>query len=433
MTTSHAYSTPGTYQVTLAVTDDLGVTSTATRTVTVDAQPMAAFSVPSNPTSPGTRIAFDASSSSDSVGTIAAYAWDFGDGNAGSGASAGHSYATPGRYQVTLIVTNDAGQTDTLKHTVTVDAAPSAAFTTSSAATGPGTAISFNAAGSSDTLGTITSYSWSFGDGATGSGVAPSHAYAAAGTYNARLTVTNDAGQTSAAARTITVYSVPTASFAASPNPVQVGTGVSFNAAGSSETVGTISSYSWRFGDGATGSGVAPSHAYAAAGTYTVTLTVTGSVGLTATMSQAVTVQPPPVTQQPKNTVSHPPPPVTRQALSGSVSSTKRDKLATLLNHGLKVVVFSNTAAKAGFVVTTPVPSSKHAHQHSKREPALSTILRTGALSFAPGRRTVWLRLTPASARKLRAAGKAVLTIKMTLTDVYGRKTTRSVKLTVTR
>ena len=59
-----------------------------------------------------------------------------------------------------------------------------------------GTAINFSSAGSTDSDGTIASYSWSFGDGATSTAANPSHTYASAGTYNVSLTVTDNSGAT---------------------------------------------------------------------------------------------------------------------------------------------------------------------------------------------------------------------------------------------
>ena len=44
-------------------------------------------------------------------GTIASYAWTFGDGASATGVEADHSYATPGEYAITLVVTDDKGRT----------------------------------------------------------------------------------------------------------------------------------------------------------------------------------------------------------------------------------------------------------------------------------------------------------------------------------
>jgi PKD repeat protein len=68
------------------------------------------------------------------------------------------------------------------------------------------------------------------------------------------------------------------------------GAAISFSAAGSTDLDGSIASYAWTFGDGASGTGASPTHSYAAAGSYTATLTVTDNLGLTASATAAVTV-----------------------------------------------------------------------------------------------------------------------------------------------
>jgi len=62
----------------------------------------------------------------------------------------------------------------------------------------------------------------------------------------------------------------------------------SFDGSGSADPDGSIASYTWDFGDGASGNGATVSHSYGRAGSYTVTLTVTDSGGVTATDSKAV-------------------------------------------------------------------------------------------------------------------------------------------------
>ncbi len=151
------------------------------------------------------KASFDASGSSDSDGTIASYAWDFGDGLTGTGATTTHTYASAGTYRVSLVVTDDRSGTATTSRDVTVteppNVAPVAAFTSSS----NDLTVSVDGSTSTDSDGTIATYAWDFGDGTAGSGVTASHSYAAAGTYVVRLTVTDDDGATHTTTATVTV------------------------------------------------------------------------------------------------------------------------------------------------------------------------------------------------------------------------------------
>jgi PKD repeat protein len=155
-------------------------------------------------------IAVDGTASTDSDGTIASYAWNFGDGSHGSGATAAHTYASAGTYTVTLTVTDDDGATGVTSRNVTVTAPPSnvpptAAFTFQVS----GRALSVNGSGSSDTDGSIASYAWNFGDGTNGTGVTASHTYAQAGQYTVTLTATDDDGATGTTSQLVTASNDP--------------------------------------------------------------------------------------------------------------------------------------------------------------------------------------------------------------------------------
>lgn len=78
---------------------------------------------------------------------------------------------------------------------------PGAAFTSTVA----GMTVTVDGSGSSDPDGSVVSYQWEFGDGAKASGAKQSHTYAAAGTYSVALTVTDNAGATDRATRSVTV------------------------------------------------------------------------------------------------------------------------------------------------------------------------------------------------------------------------------------
>jgi len=68
-----------------------------------------------------------------------------------------------------------------------------------------GTPVGFDGSGSSDVDGTVTSYTWDFGDGTSASGATPTHTYAKDGTYAVRLTVTDDKGVPGATTQTLIV------------------------------------------------------------------------------------------------------------------------------------------------------------------------------------------------------------------------------------
>ena len=90
-----------------------------------------------------------------------------------------------------------------------VNQPPSAQIAAPATAT-TGASVSFNGAQSTDVDGTIASYAWTFGDNTTGTGASVSHAYASAGTYTARLTVTDNGGATNARDHTIVVSNATT-------------------------------------------------------------------------------------------------------------------------------------------------------------------------------------------------------------------------------
>jgi PKD repeat protein len=127
VTTSHTYTTPGTYTATVTVTDNSGLTGTDSEIITVtppNAAPTA--DVQAAPTS-GTVplvVSFDGSASSDSDGSVVSYAWDFGDGNTGTGPTTSHTYTTPGTFTATLTVTDDEGLTNTDEVVITVNVVP---------------------------------------------------------------------------------------------------------------------------------------------------------------------------------------------------------------------------------------------------------------------------------------------------------------------
>jgi len=281
---SHIYGAAGSYTVTLTVTDDRGGTNSVQHGVTVsqaNQSPTAAFSSSCS----GDACTFT-NTSSDPDGTIASSSWNFGDGQTSSAASPSHTYSASGTYTVQLTVTDDRGGTNAVSHTVTVNRPPVAAFTSSCS----NLSCNFTSQ-SSDPDGSISNYSWNFGDNQTSAAQNPSHSYSAGGTYTVTLTVTDNRNATNSVQHNVTV-SVPNQPPVAAFSSSCSGLGCNFTST-SSDPDGSISAYSWTFGDGGVSSAQNPGHTYAAGGTYTVTLKVTDNRGGTNTVSHNVTVTAP--------------------------------------------------------------------------------------------------------------------------------------------
>ncbi len=267
---SHTYAAAGTYTVQLTATSAAGCTNSVSHSVTVNANPVAVFSAPA--VCEGAATVFSNSSTG-----AASYSWDFGDNSAASTAvNPSHSYAAPGTYTVVLTATSAAGCTNSIPHSVTVNPNPVAAFSAPAVCAGAATAFSNSSTGA-------TSYSWSFGDGGSSTDTTPSHTYAAPGTYTVQLTAASSAGCSNSVSQSVTVNANPVAAFSAPA--VCEGAATVF-----SNSSNGAASYSWDFGDGGSSTDPAPSHTYAAAGTYTVQLTATSAAGCSNPTSHSVTV-----------------------------------------------------------------------------------------------------------------------------------------------
>ena len=157
----------------------------------------------------GVPIAFNASASGDPDGTIASYAWNFGDATSGTGPTPSHAYAAAGNYTATLTVTDNEGASASATAAVTITAPavnlPPTANTGGPYSATTGQAFTLDATRSTDPDGTIATYAWTLGNGATATGSRPTVTYAAAGTFTIALTVTDNSGATATASSTVTV------------------------------------------------------------------------------------------------------------------------------------------------------------------------------------------------------------------------------------
>lgn len=259
---THTYSAPGIYDVSLVARNPCGDSDSTSSQVVVCGTPTAGFVI----NKLGLVINPDASSS---IGVGMTYDWNYGDGNTGTGINPGYTYAAPGTFDITLIVTDTCGTKDTIVQSVTVCLAPLPSFSY----TVTGFTVQFDAAASVNG----TTYLWDFGDGNTGTGVSPSHTYTSNQNYNVSLRLVNSCGDTAAFNQTVALCSDPVASWTYTIiSSGGSGMLVQFDATAS---VGTT--FEWTFGDGGTASGTNfPTHVYLTPGLfYQVTLIVGNDCG----------------------------------------------------------------------------------------------------------------------------------------------------------
>jgi PKD repeat protein len=223
------------------------------------------------------------------VGLIDSWAWDFGDGvGTSTDQNPVYTYTTSGTSNVSLTATNEAGS-DSVVMTdyITVRSDPPVAnFTFAPAAPQAGNPVTFT----DTSTGTVDTYLWDFGDGATATIADPVHAYAVAGTYTVNLTATNSGGSTSFQDTvTVSVQDAPVALFSADPLSVEANNPVVFH---DDSTGYNITAWAWDFGDGVgTSTEQSPSYVYTLSGIYNVSLTVTNAGGSdTMTKNNYITV-----------------------------------------------------------------------------------------------------------------------------------------------
>ena len=217
---SHTYTNSGSYTIALTVTDNAGASASLTKSVTVSAPnepPVAVFAATVN----GAVRGGGSAGSTDPDGTIATYAWDWGDGTAlGSGATASHTYTQSGSYTIALTVTDNGGASTSVTHSVAVtvpNQPPMAVF----AATVNGASVGVDRRVRRIRTGPSRRTP---GTGATArlrSGATASHTYTRSGSYTIALTVTDNGGASTSVTHSVAVTvpnQPPMAVFAATVN-----------------------------------------------------------------------------------------------------------------------------------------------------------------------------------------------------------------------
>jgi PKD repeat protein len=221
----------------------------------------------------------------DPDGIVTSRAWAFGDGRTSTARNPSHTYDGPGGYTVTLTVTDDDGVTHQRSRSVAV-----------------GSSITLTVSGRQEATKQYMNLVWA---GAAGTSVdvfrngplltnTPNDGkYTNSRNYTGPATYTYKVCQvgSSICSNQATVQFGTTANTPPVANFTSSCTGLTCSFTDqSTDADGSVTAWSWAFGDGATSTARNPSRSYASAGTYSVTLTARDNVGATHQASKSVTV-----------------------------------------------------------------------------------------------------------------------------------------------
>lgn len=280
----YTYTAFGTYQINLQATSDQNCVSTATSNLVIF--PLPSISYSTNNLCFGNTTNFT-SSVSIATGSILNYSWNFGDGGSAFIPNPSHQYTTSGSFPITFSVTSTDGCVTSQVNTIAINPLPVVSFSANNVCLGNPTNFSD---GSTISLGSISTYSWNFGDGSPISSFQnPPHTYTTHGLYTPTLTAISNQNCSASFTSNVQVNAVPIVAF--SPPSACVNTAIQFTNT-SSIALGTITAYSWDFGNGVTSNLVNPVHTYTTFANYVITLTATSNQGCVSNQTNNLGIYP---------------------------------------------------------------------------------------------------------------------------------------------
>lgn len=289
----HAYSSSGTYTVSVIITNYCGNKDTIYGTVIIDSNlnfPTSNFllSVNSNPACPRQDILLFAPSGH------AVYIWNYGDGSSldsGSFSAVNHEYMSAGNYTVSVKIYNHCGKDTTISTVISIQNnvgfSGSLYFNAYPLPSCPNDEVNFSASGG------YAQYEWNFGDGhtaITGKNWA-NHRYTVMGTYTVSVNITNQCGIDTTIYKIVVIS--PNSSFPQGMNMVTSPEVTCPDDAVILElNFSGYSSYFWDFGDGhtVTTNGNKVLHTYTAVGVYYASCKVTNGCGQSITVYKTIQV-----------------------------------------------------------------------------------------------------------------------------------------------
>jgi len=277
---SHTYTVSGTYFVSLHISSGTNCKDSITKIVTVNSLPTASFTFTANCLSDSVKFT---DNSTVNPGNITGWNWTFGDGTNSTSHNPHHLYDSIATYTVSLTALSDSGCSATATQTVGISPSPLAGFTSQSNCLS--LLVNFTDT-SKISSGTITNYTWTFGNGGTSIAPSPAYTYSTSGTYTVLLQVKSNNGCTDTATKVVTTGQPVSADYIPDGGNYNVSQGINFT----NQSTGAAT-YTWTFGDNNTSTVTDPNHAFTLPGTYTVTLIATNSLGCSDTTKHEFSIK----------------------------------------------------------------------------------------------------------------------------------------------
>ena len=289
---SHTYTTSGTYDVELTITNSINFTDSTIQTINILAQPVADFTYVMDCVED--PVLFTDLSSTNGGSDLVSWHWEFDDPGSGSNNTStlqnpAHTYTNNGSYDVELFVINSQGCSDTIISSVELSD-PGLDFTYMGDCFGSTTFFEVDATVTN--INEVLTWNWDFGDGFTSNLQNPSHNYAVASGYNVTLSILTINNCTAEIVHNVIINQLPSVEITANTNMTNVSVPIQFY--GNSATGGIISWY-WEFGDGSFSTLQNPVYQYQNYGIYNVTLDVIDMNGCLNIDTAEIQIIPPPV------------------------------------------------------------------------------------------------------------------------------------------
>jgi gliding motility-associated-like protein len=274
---THAYNSPGTYNVILHITDQNGCEDEHQSNTIIHPVPHANFNVTDHCLNDSTHFL---NTTTISIDSVSAWTWNLGDGTISTDENPDHYYLHSGTFIVNLSAITLFGCSNSIADTLSVFDSPTAGFMSDGVCLEDTTKI-YNTSHSNTT---ITNQEWDLGDGSVSSTLNIAHTYNAPGTYNVKLHVTDQNGCEDEYLSSVEIYPTPAADFTSGELECDLSP-VHFKNESSDGVT-----WLWDFGDGNFSNEINPSHIFMNRGKYEVRLFATSDKGCVDSVSGTLDV-----------------------------------------------------------------------------------------------------------------------------------------------